>query len=541
MKKTISINISGLVFNIEEQAYQILQVYLDEIKKILSTHEGVEEIIEDIEARIAELFHEKLSQSKQVVTEADVEEVINIMGNPSQYKLDDDDEADATFKGEKEPSAGSAQKRFYRDSDEGIIGGVAAGLGHYFGIDPVIIRVILVLMFVLGGSGVLLYIILWVVIPEAATTAQKLQMRGQPVNVENIKDYVHNFKDEAKSGVSNASKSVRNAAKRSSTALSKVFNILGRVIGFGMMIFGLFFFVVALMIHFGSIGSFLVIEGDFSNNFGTLTSLVFPEGSASIGFWSLFLSIIIPIILVTTLGIKLLFQLRGKMRATFISGLVIWIVSICTLSYVGVQTGLEFRNDYSYLDKVEQNDVMTADTLFIEMDDLMWNDQTFDLGYNDYLSVGNDSIKVGFPLIKVQRSLAGEDVNVSVMKRSNGSSIKDAKSNAENVSYPAIFQGDKLKIKSNYSFPTADKIRGQYASLMVSLPIGKRIIFPGNMDNFPVEFEERKHFSDDFLEKPSVWEATEDGIEFIGVYRVGETKSKSMDQNEGEEKVEVKD
>ncbi len=539
MKKTISINISGLVFNIEEQAYQILQVYLEEIKNILSTHEGVDEIIEDIESRIAELFHEKLSQSKQVVTEADVNEVITVMGSPSQYRLDDDEE-EASYKDEKESATFSAQKRFYRDDDEGIIGGVAAGLGHYFGIDPVIIRVVFVLMFILGGSGVLLYIILWVVIPEATTTAQKLQMRGQAVNVESIKEYVHNFRDDAKSGVSNATKSVKNAAKRSSSALSRVFSIIGKLIGFGMMVFGLIFFVLTLMIHFGSIGSFLVIDGDMPNNFGTLTQLVFNEGSASIGFWSLFFSIIIPIILVTALGVRLLFGLKGKIRATFVTGLVLWIVSVSTLSYVGVQTGLEFRNDYSYLDNVSQHGAMSSDTLFIKMDDLIWGDQTFDFTYNDYLSLNSDSIKVGFPLIKVQRRIAGEEVSVSVMKRSNGSTIREAKNNAENISYPVAFRESELMIRSNYTFPTANKIRGQYASLMISLPIGQRVVFPANMDNFPVDFEDCDHFSDDFLEKPSIWEATEDGIEFIGIYRgvKNEFSSHDIEENSIDEELE---
>jgi len=541
MKKTISINISGLVFNIEEQAYQILQVYLEEIKNILSAQEGIDEIIEDIESRIAEIFHEKLSPSKQVITEADVEEVINVMGNPSQYKLDDDDDDQPSSKKETEANSNSTQKRFYRDDDEGVIGGVASGLGHYFGVDPVIIRAIFVLMFVLGGSGVLLYIILWIVIPEAKTTAQKLQMRGQAVNVESIKDYVHNFKDEAKSGVSNATKSVKNAAKRSSSALARVFSIIGRLIGLGMMIFGLFFFVITLMIHFGNIGSFLVIDGDLPNNFGSLTKLVFNEGTASIGFWSLFFSIIIPIILVTSLGVRLLFGLKGKIRVIFISGLVLWILSISTLSYVGVQTGLEFRNDYSYLDNVNQNDIMTSDTLFIEMDDIIWDDQTYDFSYNDYLSLNRDSIKVGFPLIKIQRRIAGEEVSVSVMKRSNGSTIREAKSNAEGISYPATLRGDKLKIQSSYSFPTSNKIRGQYASLMISLPIGKRVVFPANMDNFPVDFEDCDHFSDDFLEKPSVWEATEEGIEFIGVYRGLKKEIINIDKQEEKEEVELEE
>lgn len=541
MKKTISINIAGLVFNIEEQAYRTLQKYLDEIRSILSAQEGVEEIIEDIESRIAELFNEKLSDHKQVITDADVEEVIEVMGNPGQYKIDDEEDESQSFKTKQENKSFTAEKRFYRDEDEAVLGGVAAGLGHYLGIDPVIIRVIFVLMFVLGGSGFLLYLILWVVIPEAKSTAQKLQMRGQPVNVDNIKDYVHNFKDEAKTGVSIASRSVRNAAKRGSTVLGRIFSILGRLIGFGMMIFGLIFFVVVLMIHFGSIGSFLVVEGDLSNNLGTLTALVFPEGSSTLGFWSLFLSVILPIIMITVLGVKLLFQLKGRFKMTFIIGLVIWIVSICTLSFVGVETGLEFRNEYSYLDKVEQNDVMTSDTLFVDLNSQMWNDNTFDFGYNDYLAFDHDSLTIGFPLIKIQRNIASQDIAVSVKKRSNGASIKDAKKNAEHISYPALLKGNRLKMKSSYSFPTEDKIRGQHASLLISLPVGKRIVFPANMDNFPVDFEECKHFSDDFLEEASVWEATVDGMEFIGVYREGGAAVKTSGEDEDEEEDDNED
>ncbi|MGM0480279.1 MAG: PspC domain-containing protein, partial [Bacteroidota bacterium] len=123
MKKTLSINISGLVFNIEEQAYQVLQVYLDEIKAVLSPQEGVNEIIEDIESRIAELFTEKLSDHKQVVTEKDVEDVIGVMGNPGQYKLDDEEETES-FKTEQESVNFTNEKRFYRDEDEAVLGGV---------------------------------------------------------------------------------------------------------------------------------------------------------------------------------------------------------------------------------------------------------------------------------------------------------------------------------------------------------------------------------------------------------------------------------
>lgn len=291
-----------------------------------------------------------------------------------------------------------------------------------------------------------------------------------------------------------------------------------------MMLFGLFSFVMVLLLHFGNMGSFMIVEGDMSNNLSTLTELVFPEGSASLGFWSMFLSVILPVILVTVLGVKLLFQLKGRFKMTFIIGLVIWIIAICTLSFVGVETGLEFRNEYSALDKVEQNDVMTSDTLYVDMKDPLWNDETFDFSYNDYLAFDYDSLTVGFPLIKVQHNIAGGDVIVSTKKRSNGSSVQDARKNAENISYPSTLTGNRLMIPASYSFPAEDKIRGQHATLLISLPIGKSVIFPANMDDFPIDFQDCDHFSDDFLEEPSVWEATEDGMEYIGVYRGGRVK-----------------
>lgn len=541
MKKTISINISGLVFNIEEQAYQMLQVYLEEIKSILSDQEGVEEIIEDIESRIAELFTDRLNDHKQVISEVDVEDIISIMGNPSQYKIDDDDEEAKRNQTHKEQQVYTAEKRFYRDEDEAVIGGVAAGLGHYFGIDPVIIRVIFVLMFVLGGSGVLLYIILWIVIPAAETTAQKLQMRGQPVNVDNIKNYVNNLKNDAKSGVSNASKSVRNVAKKSSSALSRILSVLGRIVGFGMMIFGLIFFVVVLLVHFGNLGTFLIVDGDQASNLYALTGLVFPDGSESLGFWALFFAIIIPIIFVTVTGIKLLFRLKGRFKTSYIMGLVIWIVAICTLSFVGVETGLDFKNDYTYKDNIEQQGVMTSDTLFVNMKDPMWNDQTIDFRYNDYLSIDLDSVTVGFPMINIKRDLSIENIQVAVIKRSNGATIKKARTFAEHIEYKTRFSGNKLFIPASYTFPTEDKIRGQFASLLIRVPVGKRIVLPGNMDNFPVDFEECEHFSDDFLEEPSVWEATEEGMEFVALYRVNGKGDESEEENENDEDDEEND
>lgn len=122
----------------------------------------------DIESRISELFSEKLTSEKQVLGLKEVDEVIAIMGQPEDYRVEDDSTSQPNY---TYTSTGS--KKLYRDKDSGILGGVASGLGHYFGIDVVWIRIILVLLVVAGfGTGILAYLVLWIVTPEAVTTSK---------------------------------------------------------------------------------------------------------------------------------------------------------------------------------------------------------------------------------------------------------------------------------------------------------------------------------------------------------------------------------
>src|SRR5690554_5852613 len=197
MKKTTTINLAGMVYHIEEDAFQILKDYLTDIKRVFSSQEGVEEMVADIESRIAELFQERLNKNK--------EDVISIMGSPNQFDEDYDEAEYEENKSETQFNQKAESKRLYRDTDEGMLAGVSAGLGHYLNIDPVLIRVLWIVLVLVGGSGVLVYIIAWIAIPEAKTTAQKLQMKGQPANLDNIKAFADSVKEEAKTGFKRAS------------------------------------------------------------------------------------------------------------------------------------------------------------------------------------------------------------------------------------------------------------------------------------------------------------------------------------------------
>jgi Putative stress-responsive transcriptional regulator len=171
MKKNISINISGIIFHIEEDGYETLRKYLDSVNRYFSTFEDSSEILSDIESRIAEIFLAKLNEGKQVITAEDVSSLIATMGNVSDFKAAEETEFAATAdSGKKEEKsqgqsfAGTASpnKRLYRDQKRKILGGVCAGLGHYFNVDPVWPRLILALLALGYGGGILLYIILWI-------------------------------------------------------------------------------------------------------------------------------------------------------------------------------------------------------------------------------------------------------------------------------------------------------------------------------------------------------------------------------------------
>ena len=183
MKITVSINLGGYSFNIDEDAYSELKRYLRSLELHFAEEESASEILSDIEARMAELFRMKLSAYKQVITIGDVAEIKGIMGNP-----EDISDSEGTTAREKLSSSG--YHRMYRDPDRRIIGGVCAGIGAYWRIEPWVVRLIFVALSLAGGFGVLIYLILYIAIPEAKTTAQKIEMKGEPVNIQNIKESV---------------------------------------------------------------------------------------------------------------------------------------------------------------------------------------------------------------------------------------------------------------------------------------------------------------------------------------------------------------
>ena len=199
MKKTLTVNLGGTVFHIDEDAYRLLDNYLSNLKIHFSKDVGADEIVDDIERRISELFAEKLTAGLQVITITDVEEVITRMGNPEDIETGDAETSShagtKTSSGSGSWNAGSAnqatasvRRRLFRNPDDKMLGGVVSGLASYLGWDVTLLRFLLLIVLICGyGTLIPVYIICWLVIPEARTAAEKLSMRGEAVTVENIR------------------------------------------------------------------------------------------------------------------------------------------------------------------------------------------------------------------------------------------------------------------------------------------------------------------------------------------------------------------
>lgn len=205
MKKTININLGGHPITIDEDAFEVLDRYLARIDNYFAQSEGQEEIVRDIETRIAELFNKEMKGQK-IVSVKEVDQVIEIMGVPEYFEGEETrDEAqsenEASRRSFRKESKGSkfqshrATKRLFRDPSDKVVGGVASGLAAYLGIqDPVWLRIAFVLLFFFTtGAWLLVYIIMWIIVPKAKTASDRLAMRGAPINVESI---AHNVEEE---------------------------------------------------------------------------------------------------------------------------------------------------------------------------------------------------------------------------------------------------------------------------------------------------------------------------------------------------------
>jgi len=475
MNKTVNINLGGLVFHIDEDAFQKLTNYFDAIKRSLSNTSGQDEIIKDIEIRIGELISEKHTSDKQVISLREVEEIISIMGQPEDYRI----EGDETIAAEPIYTNTKITKKLYRDEENGAIGGVLAGLGHYFGIDKAWLRVILLIMVFAGGTGVVAYLILWIAMPAAKTTSEKLEMRGEAVTISNIekkvREEIDTLSEKLKStdfeGVKKGLKSNGNKLKNSfGEILGTIINLFAKVVGAFMIVIS-----VALLVVF-----LIGVMAFGTHNFPNFPFHSFIElGNFTdypIWFFGLlfYLAVSIPSIFVLLLGIKIIAPTSKSIGsiAKYIL-LAIWIIAIGILISIGVKQASEYAFDGRIYEKQTIN-LNPKDTLYIKFK----NNDYYSKDINDYkeFNVTKDSLNqevvysnsLSFQIEKTDELLP----YIKIIKEAKGNSFENANTRAGKIKYGFKIIGNELVLDNFLISELKDKYRNQKVEIKLYLPKG---------------------------------------------------------------------
>ena len=491
MNKTVNINLAGIFFHIDEDAYLKLQRYLEAIKRSFTDSQGRNEIIADIEARIAELFNERIENEKQVIGIKEVEEVITIMGQPEDYMVDEeifDDEPRMRY-------TTSSARKLFRDTENAYIGGVSAGLGHYLNIDPLWIRIAWIVLFFGAGTGILIYILLWILMPAAESTADKLAMSGKPVNITNIEEKVKEGFSNVKDTIEDVADRVANGdynktGDRVQKTSRSFFDALGNLILFFFKIFAKFIGIILIIVGASTLIGLIV--GLLSA--GVADLFQFPGvdfadavNSTSLPIWVVSILVLfavgIPFFYVFFLGLKILVtNLKSIGRVAHFTLLALWLSSIVTLAIFAAKEVAEYSREGNFTETYEL-DITANDTLRVTMvnnnryasDYGRGNDFDIVFNENDEKHIYSNDVRF------VLRSTSDSIASLRIEKNARGRSYQDARERAEAIEYNYILENGKLKLDNYFLTDFANKFRDQDVRVTLYMPEGSVVYADDNV------------------------------------------------------------
>lgn len=613
MKKIININFHSRVIPIEESAYEILQQYIESLRRYFANEEGRDEIISDIENRFAELFSETLKKGAPCITDADVNTIIASMGRPEEFEGEEAEPASAFAGGAGSGAAGGSgasatgggagnqqnwqqpnePRRLYRAENDKILGGVCAGLANYLRLDPAIVRIIFVLLTISWGAGFLVYIVLWVilptralpaavrkrlyrnpddkviggvaaglaayfhievwiprlifcaplilgivasianhavfpwshwdgsafftggfggslfityivlwiVLPEAVTASEKLEMRGEKVDLESIKNTIKSDLEgfrgratevgaEMRDRVQNMSSQVRQSAQNWGTeagpAIRRTSNGFGHAVG---VLFKAFFLFIAGIIAFALIMALVGLAFRGGN-------VMHIKGLILEGFWqnflawsAFFLFLVIPIIALLTWLIRRISGTRSRSHYLGYTFATLWVLGLfATIGLFGMVIN-NFRAQQHEEQAVELVQPSSGKLLVRALEPNDSYDDTdwffhFDIGRNTpFYPIDDDSVQVTSVRVHVVKS---EDsfYHVNLIKISRGSSVAKARELARGIRFNVGQQDTLLNLPWGLTLARGDKFRNQKVIVLVAVPVGKRIQIARSVDDY---------------------------------------------------------
>ncbi len=485
MKKTISAHVGGIVFHIEEDAYKRLQFYLENLERIWGPGPETDEILQDIEGRIAELFTQHLN-GRQVVTMRDVEEVISIMGEAEEIASGEESEGN----GKISFSSHKGHRKVYRDVDDKILGGVCSGIAVYFGWQPLWVRLFFLGLFFFAGTGILLYIILWILLPKAETAAERLEMRGEPVNSENIKQHFESIKSEFRK-------------MNTSENRDKIKGFAGQLIESGGKVLGVFLMatgivLLCILLYWLIARDFIIsISGSGVFSMNDLMEIAMTDWQL---FWvqtGLLLFMGGPIINLFHFSLKLLLRMKTKIKPLAIAGGIMWTMGIIIISY----SAIDISRDFSSFGRDEKTIPLNTDNehlvLKTEHDDIFHNrfsgNEEF---FWELLLRKNQQVFLGWPEYQILTTDAPEPYLI-VERTARGRNHKEAIKRCESIQYPLTVTENVITLSPWFSFPEQDMYRRQNILVRIYIPAGKTIILDSSMKRLGISDDEE-------FENPSV-------------------------------------
>jgi len=496
MKKTVNINLAGTFFHIDEDAFAKLSRYLEAVKKSISDPVGGDEIIQDIEARIAELFSERLEINTQVISTRELDAIIKIMGQPEDYIMDEDAAQTNSATGNQTRGETTINKQLFRDSDNKFIAGVCSGLGHYLGLEVIWVRLFWIfLSFVTTGFGVIAYLLFWILVPGAETTSEKLKMTGEPINISNIEKKFNEGYQKVSQNIKNVDydKYEEKIKKGSASFFDSLGAILSTVFKIGIKFFGLLI-VIAGLLGLISILIGMTVFGTFGIYDTGVTGMdiyqLIDTTNTPIWIVTLIITLIagIPLLLLFILGLKIMFpNIKSIGTPVKITLTILWIAAISILVILGARQAI---------DRAFENNFSTQTPLTINMQTplklSMYNNDTYSFeayrrsGLEIKPDANGNKVLYSSDIRLIVRSTDEKVGKIVLNKIASGKDYKQAKARAQAIDFNYNFNKNTNELILDGYFLTdiTNKYRDQQIEVILYLPVNTRLIAATNTRSF---------------------------------------------------------
>ena len=498
MNKTIIININGIVFHIEEDAYEILKNYMTDVQRHFLNSADSLEITTDIENRIAEMFNEiLLKEGKQVVAVQDVNTVVEQMGSVEDFETVEDGE-----KPHAQPAFayGTESRRLFRDPDDHLVAGVCAGIANYFDFNPVWIRLLFAVAVAFAGTGFILYVILWIVVPKAVTRADRMAMKGQKLDLQGfknnfeeemntVKGHLHNFHNEARPFVYKTRDFAGDIFTHFGNFLGGAGKVIGKLIAIAL-IAGCFAGIIAIIV--AAISAFA-----YGNRHMDIYR-IFPFNIADQHVNNIFmvcvlLIAIIPLLAIILTLINVVFKGNVINRTAGSTLLMVWVVALSVVIYYTAKISAQFK-EYAGFSQTINIKPSADSTYYLKLNDIKFltKEDSIRLKVKEDFSGrtildDDEDNNMDMPDKNIEIYVEKSDVAQPVLIESfsaRGSDDQEALYNARGTNYQFKQEGNVLKFNRRLEKQADRPWRAQRLHLTLRIPLNSKVVIDEQVSRF---------------------------------------------------------